>query len=247
MLGQRRLADADRPFDADVPEVQRGRSIAGASRGRQAEGRMLGSAFDRRLHDCRCSIELLTALCALNVSRFASSACRWSGTSRPVSAARTIASSCSCASTAAGRPAGASASPSTTRTTAARRPRRRGTSSASSSRRWSLGVDFAHPRDIFPALARVRGHFMAKGVVEMAAWDLLRAPAAAAVVAGARRQRPAGGLRRLDRHSGQPRRTGRARGDRARRRLPAHQDQDQAGLGRRRRASASATRSARSR
>ena len=35
-----------------------------------------------------------------------------------------------------------------------------------------VGVDFAHPRDIFPALARVRGHFMAKGVVEMAAWDL---------------------------------------------------------------------------
>jgi len=35
-----------------------------------------------------------------------------------------------------------------------------------------LGVEFAHPRDVFPALARVRGHFMAKGVVEMAAWDL---------------------------------------------------------------------------
>ena len=35
-----------------------------------------------------------------------------------------------------------------------------------------VGVDFAHPREIFPALSRVRGHFMAKGVVEMAAWDL---------------------------------------------------------------------------
>jgi len=35
-----------------------------------------------------------------------------------------------------------------------------------------LGVDFAHPRDIYPALARVRGNFMAKAVVEMAAWDL---------------------------------------------------------------------------
>ena len=35
-----------------------------------------------------------------------------------------------------------------------------------------VGADFAHPRDIFPALARVRGHVMAKAVVEMAAWDL---------------------------------------------------------------------------
>jgi O-succinylbenzoate synthase len=35
-----------------------------------------------------------------------------------------------------------------------------------------LGVDFAHPRDIYPALARVRGNFMAKAIVEMAAWDL---------------------------------------------------------------------------
>ena len=35
-----------------------------------------------------------------------------------------------------------------------------------------LGVTFAHPREIFPALARVRGHLMAKAAVEMAAWDL---------------------------------------------------------------------------
>ena len=35
-----------------------------------------------------------------------------------------------------------------------------------------LGVDFAHPRDIFPALKAVRGHNMAKAAVEMAAWDL---------------------------------------------------------------------------
>lgn len=35
-----------------------------------------------------------------------------------------------------------------------------------------VGVDFAHPRDIYPALARVRGNFMAKAIVEMAAWDL---------------------------------------------------------------------------
>jgi o-succinylbenzoate synthase len=35
-----------------------------------------------------------------------------------------------------------------------------------------LGLDFAHPRDIFPALKSIRGHNMAKAAVEMAAWDL---------------------------------------------------------------------------
>ncbi|MGE0040925.1 MAG: o-succinylbenzoate synthase [Vicinamibacterales bacterium] len=35
-----------------------------------------------------------------------------------------------------------------------------------------VGRDFAHPREVFPALARVRGHNMAKAAVEMAAWDL---------------------------------------------------------------------------
>ena len=35
-----------------------------------------------------------------------------------------------------------------------------------------LGRTFAHPRDVFPSLARVRGHNMAKAAVEMAAWDL---------------------------------------------------------------------------
>jgi len=35
-----------------------------------------------------------------------------------------------------------------------------------------IGVDFAHPRDVFPALAAIRGHNMAKAAVEMAAWDL---------------------------------------------------------------------------
>ncbi len=35
-----------------------------------------------------------------------------------------------------------------------------------------LGVAFAHPRDVFPALRAIRGHNMAKAVVEMAAWDL---------------------------------------------------------------------------
>jgi len=35
-----------------------------------------------------------------------------------------------------------------------------------------LGVEFAHPRDVFPALKAIRGHSMAKAAVEMAAWDL---------------------------------------------------------------------------
>jgi O-succinylbenzoate synthase len=35
-----------------------------------------------------------------------------------------------------------------------------------------VGVDFAHPREIFGALSAVRGHNMAKAAVEMAAWDL---------------------------------------------------------------------------
>jgi O-succinylbenzoate synthase len=35
-----------------------------------------------------------------------------------------------------------------------------------------LGADFAHPREVFPALKAIRGHNMAKAAVEMAAWDL---------------------------------------------------------------------------
>jgi O-succinylbenzoate synthase len=35
-----------------------------------------------------------------------------------------------------------------------------------------LGRTFEHPRDVFPALAAIRGHRMAKAAVEMAAWDL---------------------------------------------------------------------------
>ena len=35
-----------------------------------------------------------------------------------------------------------------------------------------LGREFGHPREIFPALGRIRGHNMAKAAVEMAAWDL---------------------------------------------------------------------------
>jgi O-succinylbenzoate synthase len=35
-----------------------------------------------------------------------------------------------------------------------------------------VGVEFAHPGDVFPALKAIRGHNMAKAAVEMAAWDL---------------------------------------------------------------------------
>jgi len=35
-----------------------------------------------------------------------------------------------------------------------------------------LGRSFRDPRHVFPALARVRGHNMAKAAIEMAAWDL---------------------------------------------------------------------------
>ena len=35
-----------------------------------------------------------------------------------------------------------------------------------------LGVSFAHPREVFSAMHRVRGHHMAKAALEMAAWDL---------------------------------------------------------------------------
>jgi O-succinylbenzoate synthase len=35
-----------------------------------------------------------------------------------------------------------------------------------------LGTPFDHPREVFPAMHRVRGHQMAKAAIEMAAWDL---------------------------------------------------------------------------
>jgi O-succinylbenzoate synthase len=35
-----------------------------------------------------------------------------------------------------------------------------------------IGKVFTHPKDVFAALSRVRGHLMAKAAVEMAAWDL---------------------------------------------------------------------------
>ena len=52
-----------------------------------------------------------------------------------------------------------------------------------------IGVEFAHPRDVFAALKAIRGHNMAKAAVEMAAWDLFarqqRAPLSQ-VLGGAR-------------------------------------------------------------
>jgi O-succinylbenzoate synthase len=35
-----------------------------------------------------------------------------------------------------------------------------------------IGAEFAHPREVWPALKAIRGHNMAKAAVEMAAWDL---------------------------------------------------------------------------
>jgi O-succinylbenzoate synthase len=59
-----------------------------------------------------------------------------------------------------------------------------------------VGREFAHPREVFPALKRVRGHNMAKAAVEMAAWDLYarlqRQPLAA--VLGGTRDRIASGV-----------------------------------------------------
>jgi o-succinylbenzoate synthase len=52
-----------------------------------------------------------------------------------------------------------------------------------------VGVEFAHPRDVFPALAAIRGHNMAKAAVEMAAWDLFakqRGEPLSAVLGGSR-------------------------------------------------------------
>lgn len=59
-----------------------------------------------------------------------------------------------------------------------------------------LGVAFAHPREIFPALRRVRGHHMAKAAVEMAAWDLYAKQAGRplAGVLGGTRARVAAGV-----------------------------------------------------
>ena len=36
----------------------------------------------------------------------------------------------------------------------------------------AFGLEIAHPRDVWPALSRVRGHEMAKAALEMAVWEL---------------------------------------------------------------------------
>ena len=58
-----------------------------------------------------------------------------------------------------------------------------------------LGRSFKDPRHVFPALARVRGHNMAKAAVEMAAWDLaarLQDVPLARLLGGARTAIPSG-------------------------------------------------------
>ena len=59
-----------------------------------------------------------------------------------------------------------------------------------------IGVEFGHPRDVFPALKAIRGHNMAKAAVEMAAWDLFarREGAPLSRVLGGRRDRIASGV-----------------------------------------------------
>lgn len=59
-----------------------------------------------------------------------------------------------------------------------------------------LGVEFGHPREVFPAFRRVRGHHMAKAAVEMAAWDLFAKQAGTPLAAalGGTRSRVAAGV-----------------------------------------------------
>jgi o-succinylbenzoate synthase len=59
-----------------------------------------------------------------------------------------------------------------------------------------LGTDYAHPRDLFPALKAIRGHNMAKAAVEMAAWDLFAKQRGEPLsgVLGGTRQRIASGV-----------------------------------------------------
>jgi o-succinylbenzoate synthase len=58
-----------------------------------------------------------------------------------------------------------------------------------------IGVDFAHPREVYPALRAVRGHQMAKAALEMAAWDLharLEGVPLQSVLGGTRSRIPSG-------------------------------------------------------
>jgi O-succinylbenzoate synthase len=59
-----------------------------------------------------------------------------------------------------------------------------------------LGAPFSHPRDVYPALRRIRGHNMAKAAVEMAAWDLYARTIAQPLsrVLGGTRERIASGV-----------------------------------------------------
>jgi O-succinylbenzoate synthase len=59
-----------------------------------------------------------------------------------------------------------------------------------------VGQTFEHPRQIFPALHRIRGHNMAKAAVEMAAWDLFARQQAQPLAAllGGTRERIASGV-----------------------------------------------------
>jgi o-succinylbenzoate synthase len=59
-----------------------------------------------------------------------------------------------------------------------------------------LGVEFEHPRNVFPALKAIRGHNMAKAAVEMAAWDLYARQQGASLsrVLGGSRDRIASGV-----------------------------------------------------
>jgi O-succinylbenzoate synthase len=58
-----------------------------------------------------------------------------------------------------------------------------------------IGRTFADPREVFPAMARVRGHHMAKAAIEMAAWDLAarrRNVPLSHLLGGTRREIPSG-------------------------------------------------------
>jgi len=58
-----------------------------------------------------------------------------------------------------------------------------------------VGREFAHPREVFGAMKRVRGQNMAKAVLEMAAWDLyakIEGRPLAAVLGGSRTHIPSG-------------------------------------------------------
>jgi o-succinylbenzoate synthase len=67
-----------------------------------------------------------------------------------------------------------------------------------------LGRSFAHPREIFGALAVVRGHQMAKAAVEMAAWDLVahQEGVSLSTLLGGARGAPGAGQRRTFIESG---------------------------------------------